>query len=251
MSNIPAKKMSLSGITAVILAGGQGTRLQSVLADRPKVLAPICGRPFLTYLLDQWEGAGGRRVLLSTGFMAEKIQATMGKSYRTLHLSYSQEDEPMGTGGAVRLALESEVSDPILVMNGDSFIQADLREFYHWFTSAHKEAGMILTQVPDAGRFGQVLCEENGLIRHFEEKKIGAGAGWINAGVYLLTHRVARTIPPSRPYSLEQELFPGLAGRSLFGYPIHGPFIDIGTPESWRRAEQFFCHPKQENSACG
>jgi D-glycero-alpha-D-manno-heptose 1-phosphate guanylyltransferase len=180
--------------------------------------------------------------------MAEKIRAALGERYRNLHLSYSKEDEPLGTGGAVRLALNHEVSDPMLVMNGDSFIQADFREFYQWFTCVDREAGMILTQVPDTGRFGKVLCEENGLIRHFEEKKSGAGAGWINAGVYLLTHRVVRTIVPGRPFSLEQELFPGLAGRSLFGFPIHGTFIDIGTPASWRRAEQFFYHPKTETS---
>ncbi len=215
MSNRPAKNMSLADVTAVILAGGQGTRLQAVLADRPKVLAPVCGRPFLTYLLDQWESAGGRRVLLSTGFMAEKIQAAFGERYRTLQLTYSKEDEILGTGGAVRLALDCELSDPMLVMNGDSFIQADFRDFYQWFTSASREAGMILTQMPDAGRYGKVLLGENGLIRHFEEKKPGAGAGWINAGVYLLTQRVVRTNPPVKYYSMEQELYPQLADRNL------------------------------------
>ncbi|MEW6658106.1 MAG: nucleotidyltransferase family protein [Thermodesulfobacteriota bacterium] len=232
--------MSLSDITAVILAGGKGTRLQAVLADRPKVLAPVCGRPFLAYLLHQWEGAGGRRVLLSTGYMAEKIRAVFGESYGNLQLTYSTEDEPLGTGGALRLTLEREVSDPFLVMNGDSLIQADFNDFYQWFTSAKREAGMILTQVPDAGRFGKVVVGENGLILHFEEKNPGAGAGWINAGVYLLTHRLVRAIPPARFFSLERELFPQLAGHSLYGYQCPGEFIDIGTPETWQSADQFF-----------
>jgi len=243
--------MSLSELTAVILVGGQGTRLQPVLSDRPKVLAPVCGRPFLTYLLDQWVDAGGRRVLLSTGFMADKIRAALGERYRTLHLTYSKEEDLLGTGGAVRLSLDCEVSDPMLVMNGDSFIQADFRGFYQWFISGSKEAGMILTKVPDAGRFGKVLLGENALIQQFEEKKPASGPGWINAGVYLLTHGVVRTIPPGIPYSLEQELFPRLAGRSLFGYPSHGAFIDIGIPESWQRAEQFFGQLGRETLACG
>ena len=214
--------------------------MQSVLVDRPKALAPVCGRPFLTYLLDQWERAGGRQVLLCSGFMADSIHMELGESYHNLHLTYSKEDEPLGTGGALRLAMGCKVSDPMLVMNGDSYIQADFNKFYQWFIDGGKEAGIILTQVPDAGRFGRVRCSDDGLILQFEEKKAATESGWINAGVYLLTHRIVNTIPLGKSYSLERELFPQLAGCNLFGYHCHGEFIDIGTPESWQMAEQVF-----------
>jgi len=240
MSDQAEPRNPLENLTAVILAGGRGTRLRSAVADRPKVLAPVGGRPFLTYLLDLWERAGGRRVVLCTGFMADQVREALGESYRTLSLCYSVEHEPLGTAGALRLALNCRVSDPMLVFNGDSFIKADLLDFYQWFTAAEREAGLILTRVPDAGRFGKVQWEEDGLIRHFEEKHPEAGVGWINAGVYLLTHRALRDIPPGRFYSLERQLFPRLANHSLFGYPCPGAFIDIGTPDSWRMAQQFF-----------
>jgi D-glycero-alpha-D-manno-heptose 1-phosphate guanylyltransferase len=232
--------VDLAALTAVILAGGLGTRLQKVLPDRPKVLAPVHGRPFLTYILDLLEQAGGRQVVLCTGFGARQVREALGDSYNSLSLAYSEEPQPLGTGGALRLALECGVSDPVLALNGDSFIRADLKDFYRWFATVGAGAGMILTRVKAPGRFGKVQFREDGLICHFDEKNSTPGPGWINTGVYLLTRQVLCTISPGRPYSLEQELFPQLAGRNLYGYPCRGEFIDIGTPESWQRAKQFF-----------
>ncbi|MEK9148068.1 MAG: sugar phosphate nucleotidyltransferase, partial [Patescibacteria group bacterium] len=116
----------LSGITAAILAGGLGTRLRSVLADKPKVLAEIYGRPFLSYLLDQLNDAGVRRVVLLIGYRGDEIRNVFGDYYKNLKIRYSEESSPLGTGGAVRLALPILDSDPAFIMNGDSFCDADI-----------------------------------------------------------------------------------------------------------------------------
>ena len=125
--------IGFSNITAVILAGGLGTRLQKVVPHRQKVLAEVRKRPFLTFLLDQLISAGVCDVVLSTGHRADEVHAKLGNAYKSLRLVYSNEKEPLGTGGALRLALPHLNSDPVLIMNGDSYITADLNKFLEWF----------------------------------------------------------------------------------------------------------------------
>ncbi|MEW6387402.1 MAG: nucleotidyltransferase family protein [Thermodesulfobacteriota bacterium] len=230
----------LEVVTGVILAGGAGTRLKAVVSDRPKVLAPVGGRPFLAYLLDQLARAGIKEVVLCTGYQAEMIEAALGDRYQSLNLKYSREEKPLGTGGALRLALPHCASDPILAMNGDSFIDADLTAFWSWFAPRDRNAGLLLTKVRDTRRYGSVQVREDGLILGFAEKSAAFGPGWINAGVYILRKHVLSLIPLGKPYSLERELFPALAGKNLYGFPVTGKFIDIGTPESYLEAEKFF-----------
>jgi len=129
----------ISDITAVILAGGLGTRLQPVVPDKPKVLVEVLGRPFLVYLLDQLVSLGLHKVVLCTGYKGDKVQECFGGAYRSLRLLYSREDEPLGTGGALRLALPCFSSDTILVMNGDSYIDADLGTYLDWFFQKDRE----------------------------------------------------------------------------------------------------------------
>ena len=231
---------TIADITAVILAGGLGTRLRPVFSDRPKVLAEILGRPFLTYLLDQLSCAGAREVILCTGYMADRVQEVCGDTYKSLHLLYSQEDEPLDTGGALRLALPFLKSDPVLVMNGDSYIHADLNSYVEWFFQIDRRASLLLTRVSDTGRYGRVKVKKDESILAFEEKGMTRGAGWINAGVYLVKKLLLTSIPPGKAFSLEREFFPSLVGKWLFGYQCKGRFIDIGTPESYATAEKFF-----------
>jgi NDP-sugar pyrophosphorylase family protein len=230
----------IADITAMILAGGLGTRLRSVFSHKPKVLAEILGQPFLTYLLDQLSGAGLRNVILCTGYMGDRVQEVYGDTYKYLHLLYSQEDEPLGTGGALRLALPLLNSDPVLVMNGDSYIHADLNSYVDWFFRKDRKASFLLTSVSDTGRYGMVKVGKDESLLAFEEKGMTRGAGWINAGVYLLKKSLVRLIPPGKAFSLERELFPSLVGKGLFGYQCKGSFIDIGTPESYAASEKFF-----------
>ena len=238
----------LASVTAAILAGGLGTRLRSVVADRPKVLAEIRGRPFLAYLLDQLADAGVRTIVLCTGYLGEQVRAAFGDSYGNLCLLYSQESSPLGTAGALRLALplfkpglsEANVSDPVLVMNGDSFCEVNLRAFWAWHCARGADATLLLTRMPDTKRYGRVHVDADGLVLSFDEKGDKGGPGWINAGIYLLNRRLLLTIPASGAVSLEQEMFPAWIGLGLYGYRSEGRFLDIGTPEAYNTAEQFF-----------
>jgi len=230
---------SLSDITAVILAGGLGTRLRSVVADRPKVLAEIHGRPFLSHLLDQLAEAGVTHAVLCTGHLGEQVQAAFGDTYGSLQLAYSQEPSPLGTAGAVRLALPLCKSDPVLVMNGDSFCHADLGAFWEWHSARGADGTLLLTEVPDAARYGQIRVDHNGRVLRFDEKGAATGPGWINAGIYLLSQRLIQTIPAREAVSIERQMFPAWLDSDLYGFKSDGRFLDIGTPESYAAAEEF------------
>ncbi len=225
--------------TAMILAGGVGSRLRSVVSDRPKVLAAIHGRPFLTYLLDVLEDAGLRRVVLCTGYMAESVEAALGATYGAMRLVYSPETTLLGTGGAIRAALGMADSGSVLIMNGDSFCEADLPALADLHRQRQANATILLTEVPDTGRFGRVRIDDAGRLLEFEEKGLHAGPGWINAGIYLVERQLLESIPAGRAVSLERDVFPGWIGQGLYGYPVQGRFLDIGTPESFAAAEAF------------
>lgn len=230
----------LSGVTAAILAGGMGTRLRPVIADRPKVLAEVLGRPFLSYLLDQVAAAGVESVVLCTGYLGERVRTTFGDSYSSLRLAYSQEAIPLGTGGALRRALPLLESDPVLVLNGDSFCDVDLQEFWHFHRVRVAVGSLALAEMDDTRRYGRVLMESDGTISGFAEKTDTSGRGWINAGIYLLSQRLLLSIPKDRPVSLEQEVLPSWTGRGLCGYRSKGRLLDIGTREAYAAAGQFF-----------
>jgi NDP-sugar pyrophosphorylase family protein len=230
----------LGDVTAVILAGGLGTRLRPALADRPKVMAEVGGRPFLTYLLDQLTAVGVRYAVLCTGYLGEQIKATFGDSYRNLRLAYSQESSPLGTAGALRLALPLFKSASVLVMNGDSFCQTNLKTFWKWHQTRGAKASLLLTEVPDTQCYGRVQVDKDGLVLRFEEKGHHNGSGWVNAGIYLFDRSQMLTISAEGTLSLEREVFPTWIGRGLYGYQGEGRFLDIGTPEAYAAAERFF-----------
>jgi NDP-sugar pyrophosphorylase family protein len=229
----------LAGVTAAIFAGGLGTRLRASVADRPKVLAEVSGRPFLAHLLDQLEAAGVRDAVLCTGYLGEQIEAAFGAAHGTVRLRYSRESEPLGTGGALRLAAPLFESDPVLVLNGDSYCGADLAALRARHTASGAEGTILLTHVPDAGRYGRVLLGAGGVVEAFREKS-SSEPGWINAGLYLLSRRLIESIPVEGAVSLEQDILPAWVSRGLSGHPAEGRFIDIGTPESYAEAERFF-----------
>jgi D-glycero-alpha-D-manno-heptose 1-phosphate guanylyltransferase len=235
----------LAEITAVILAGGRGSRLKPVLPHQPKVMAEFHGRPFLAYLLDQLVAAGVPKVVLCTGYRGVEIRTQLGHAYGSAPLTYSHEDEPLGTGGALRLAVPLLDSDPVLVMNGDSLIEADFKDYLAWFLGRPAAAALTLARVEDTARFGRVEVAGDDSITSFQEKGV-PGPGWINAGVYLLKKAVLELIPPRRFFSLEGDLLPTLVGQGLYGHKVAGRFIDIGTPESYAVAADFLRRLREE-----
>jgi len=229
-----------SDITAVILAGGLGTRLRPIVSDKPKILADICDRPFVTFLLDQLVMADIRDVVLCTGYMADEIYEKLGDAYKSLKLTYSKEGTPLDTGGALRLALPHLKSDTVLVMNGDSFVNVKFAVYIAWFFKKKCPASLLLANVSDTRCFGKVLVDENGRLFSFKEKGSDSSSGWINAGVYLIKKSLIETIPEGTPFSLEREFFPKLVDQGLYGFQFEGEFIDIGTPKTFALAKNYF-----------
>ena len=232
--------MQANACDVLILAGGRGTRLAAAVPDCPKVLAAVNGRPFLTFLLEALDRAGLRRAILCTGWQAAQVEQTLGSRYAGISLAYSPEPAPLGTAGALRLALAQVHAETVLILNGDSFVDVDHGAALAWFRSTRPRLGLVLAWVPDTRRFGRVETAGDGIVLRFEEKGGPAAAGYINAGVYLTSAATLETIPAGVPYSLETQWLPSFAPGSLRGLPCHGRFIDIGTPASYRAAAEFF-----------
>ena len=232
---------SLANTTAVILAGGLGTRLRSVVPDRPKVLADVSGRPFIEYLLDQLVTESVQSVVLCTGYKGEQVQDRLGANYRNMPLHYSREQYPLGTGGALRLALPMIESDPVLVLNGDSYCEARLTQFAAWHTARESSATILLIETDDTRRYGRVQIDDESRIREFREKAATSGPGWINGGIYLLRRKLIETIPPDRAVSIESEIFPEwIDCGGFYGYRSEGRLWDIGVPDAYAEARTKF-----------
>jgi len=230
---------------AAILAGGLGTRLRSVVNDRPKVMAVVAGRPFVTRLLDQLSESGIRKAVLCTGYRADAVRTELGDRYRRLELVYSVEEAPLGTGGALRLACEILPAEKLLVLNGDSYCNCDLAEFITAHEASGASAGMVLANVADVSRFGTVKIDNSSFVESFIEKGAQSGPGWINAGIYLFPEFRLRALPLNHPVSLEQEIIPHLVADGIYGYQCPGTFIDIGIPEDFQRAQLLFSEKEE------
>ena len=226
---------------AIILAGGFGTRLASVVSDRPKVLADIDGRPFIEILLDSLADNGFQRVILAVGFKADLIQSVLGESYRGMKIIYSSESYPLGTGGSMAAASFLAEGEIVSVMNGDSWCKIDHSSVLQDFEKGLCNIALAIAHVPDASRFGMVECDKEGFISRFGEKEVTGRPGWVNAGVYYFRRSVLewlRRFPT--PCSFEVEVLPSLLQSKIRAIPSQGEFIDIGIPESYYSAPSFF-----------
>ncbi|MGO8757992.1 MAG: nucleotidyltransferase family protein [Terracidiphilus sp.] len=221
---------------AIVLAGGFGTRLASRLDGVPKPMAPVAGRPFLEILLTQLRGAGCTRVLLSVGHLHTVIQDRFGASFRGMTVDYAIESAPLGTGGAIRLALAQAAEDSVLVLNGDTFLDADYAGMIRFHREERAAATIAVVHQPDLARYGGVAVANKHIVA-FEEKG-RAGPGWISAGAYVLDRSLAW--PPSLPerFSIEKDFFvPEIARLAPAAYEVNGYFLDIGIPEDYDRAQ--------------
>lgn len=224
---------------AIILAGGFGTRLRNVVSDVPKPLAPVCGRPFLAWTLDALAAQGVRRVVLATGYLAEKVEEALGTSWRSMELVYSREPEPLGTGGAVALACTRLEGGSAFVVNGDTWLELDYRAFAERSLRDGARLGMALAHVPDVARYGAVELDQ-GRVSGFSEKG-RHGAGYINAGVYWFERTLMHAFDPGARFSFETDVLLPMASRdTVVAYTDTSQFIDIGVPEDYRRAQLEF-----------
>jgi NDP-sugar pyrophosphorylase family protein len=226
---------------ALILAGGLGTRLRAVVADRPKPLAQVAGRPFIAFLFEQLIRHRFQRAILCLGHFGELVPPLLGDRYESLTLDYAFERIPLGTAGALRNAADLVSERTVLVMNGDSFCDLDLGAL----GQAHRAFGhavtMTVLQQQDRHRSGAVAIGEDGRVTAFESRPSALTPGLINAGVYMLQREVLDLIPAGQKVSLEVEVFPALVQRGeLYAWQVEARFIDIGTPESYGAAQAFF-----------
>lgn len=228
-------------IPAVLLVGGKGTRLRSVLPTTPKPLASVGSKSFLDLLVRQLRYQGIRRLIMCTGYLAAQIENEFGDGQGLdVVIQYSKEPNPLGTAGAVKFAQPyvQDASD-FLVMNGDSFLEID----FHRLIKFHQDHAGIATiaalLVNNAGRYGTLQIGDNGRVTGFLEKTGADAPGLINGGVYVFNRAIFDRIP-DEPASLEKEIFPRLLDRGVGALEQHGMFIDIGTPEDYTRAQQLY-----------
>lgn len=226
-------------IDALILAGGLGTRLQGTVGDRPKPMAMVGDRPFLDLLIDDLLQQGMRRFILCVGHRREQIIAHY-RSRTDANFVFSEEEVPLGTGGAVRHAAHLIRSEPFLVLNGDSLCRTD----YGRFLTFHREKGATLSIVAAAARGradgGSVeLAADGRIVRFLEKAAASAQRPLINAGIYLLSGRLPSSWRQSTPFSLERDIFPELVARDrCYAFAVEAEVVDIGTPERYVEAQR-------------
>ena len=227
---------------AIVLAGGSGTRLRGVIDDLPKPMAPVAGRPFLAFVLDRLVAGGVRTAILAVGYRHEAIRRHFGDLYRGLALRYSVESEPLGTGGALRLACEQASAHELCVFNGDTYLEIDLRAMLAAHAGAAAELSMAIHEVPDASRYGAL--EVTGDVVFGMREKGHAGPGWINAGVYVIGSELRARFPDRKAFSFESDLLmPEMASIRPRAFRAAGLFIDIGVPHDYARAASLLSTP--------
>lgn len=248
---------------AILLCGGMGTRLRSVVADRPKPMADICGKPFLQYLLEMLRDKGITEVIFALGYMGEMIEEYFqdGSAFG-LKIAYSYEEEPLGTGGAIRNALPKILEEELLVLNADTYFPMDYQGLLRFHQENDGDFSLATRAVPDISRYGAVRRDPAGRILAWNEKLGDGGqqpgegskqpiegnaqqaassspkslSGEINGGIYVMKKSLVAEIPEGKQ-SLEQDCIPKWLseGKRIFGLPFHGYFMDIGIPKDYQQ----------------
>lgn len=224
----------------IVLCGGLGTRLRPVLKNTPKALASISGKPFLYLLFYQlYRFKLISRVILATGYQAEKIQNFCHNLPFDFSINFSHEETPLGTGGAIAKALEKTTTDNVLILNGDCYCNYNLSDMLNQHISTNATISMLCTRVDDTKRFGQIQFDENSKqITAFTEKSQISKPGWINAGIYIIKKSKFEELNSASHFSIENDVFPNYVNAGLYAYKHTGFFTDIGTESSFKEAQQ-------------
>lgn len=221
----------------VILAGGLGTRLSSIVSDVPKPMAPVNGKPFLEYILLWLEKFDISNVFLSVGYKKEVIQDYFGDNFNGMPITYAVEDKPLGTGGGIINALQLTTSKDVLIVNGDTYFPIDINDLASFHNQNNSAFTIALKQMVNFDRYGTVEIE-NTSIRKFNEKQY-AEAGLINGGIYLVNRNFLMTRQFPEVFSFEKEVLELEADKgTLSGKAFDNDFIDIGIPEDYYLASK-------------
>jgi D-glycero-alpha-D-manno-heptose 1-phosphate guanylyltransferase len=221
---------------AVILAGGFGTRLSGHVPGLPKPMAPVAGRPFLEFIFDRLIASGINEIILSVGYRADTIVEYFGEKYHTASIEYSLEDEPLGTGGAIAHAIHDVCEEPVLIMNGDTYLQVNYNELISWYMKSPSQVAMVLKEVNDVTRYGSVLLSGGRVTGFLEKGK--TGKGYINAGVYIIHSDIFKLFESPNKFSFEADILQKYCSElSPRAFLTDGYFIDIGIPDDYERAQ--------------
>ncbi len=225
---------------AIILAGGLGTRLRSVVTDVPKCMAPIHDIPFLQFVIDYALKQGINKIILSVGYKKELIQQYFANKKLSFQLDYCEELEPLGTGGAVKKALEMCNTNDVLILNGDTFFEYSLNDFYK--ASPTADALIATTPMHNFDRYGSIITDAQNKITAFAEKRFTEN-GNINTGVYVINKEQFLSIKMNEKFSLEKDYFEAYLNKSnIVAVPTKGYFIDIGIPQDYAKARHDLPH---------
>lgn len=227
---------------AVILAGGFGTRLQTVVNDVPKPMAPINNEPFLNYVFNYLKHYHIQHVVLSTGYLSEKILDYYKTEFNGIKISYAKEDSPLGTGGGIRLAMEKCNTKDVLVLNGDSFFDVNINSHFNSHQIKKSDCTLALRKVDNAARYGTIILGDSNIIEAFKEKDNIEQSGLINGGVYIINRELfLNKTEVLKPFSIEKDFYEKrIAELNMFGFEYEGYFIDIGIPEDYKKAKDEF-----------
>ncbi|MFH0772486.1 MAG: sugar phosphate nucleotidyltransferase [Candidatus Omnitrophota bacterium] len=222
----------------LVLCGGEGRRLKSVVSDRPKPMADIKGRPFLDILIGHIARQGFSRFILCAGYKSEIISRYYNDRSDSLDILISEEDKPLGTAGAIKNAQPLIRSGSFLVMNGDSFCALNLSEFIRFHNDKGADFSVVLTKSDSESDCGVVSLDKSGKITGFNEKIQADKDGFLNAGIYLFNKEIFSFIEVEKKQSLECNIFPKLIGAKFYGYVSNKGFTDIGTPDRYAKARK-------------
>jgi D-glycero-alpha-D-manno-heptose 1-phosphate guanylyltransferase len=224
----------------IVLAGGLGTRLRSVVSEVPKPMAPVSNQPFLDYILEKLPLQHIEKLVMAVGYKHQVIERYYGDSYQSIPIEYAIEEEPLGTGGGIKQALSLCTSNHVIILNGDTFCDVNYEVLWQTHHQQGFELTMALKQMDNPDRYGTVALEKNTVVA-FNEKQVGLKTGLINAGVYMAQRTIANKLPNKDTFSFEAAyLEPAVGGNTIGGVIVDGLFIDIGIPEDYERAQSLF-----------
>ena len=227
---------SIEDTDVVILCGGLGKRLRSLVPGSNKTMALIHDRPFLDLILLHLKKQGSRRIILCTGYKADQIEKYYRENDLGLTIDFSREEDPLGTGGAIKHARGFVRSDPFFALNGDSFCPVDYPALLKFFFEKESRAVVCVVEVEHKDDYGGVTLDEDQRILGFEEKKANTKGKYVNGGVYCLGQAVFDLMPSDERFSIEYDFFPQMIQCGFYGFIFDQPFWDIGTPERYQKA---------------